>query len=210
MTIEQRLDRLERQNRLMKGSASVLLLGLLTIATLGASQQNSIPDLIEARAFHVVGKDGAALVKIDTWKIGDSHIGAFSTYGANQKLVVGIGATDGGHGLVATWDGRGQQLVKLGVTTEGEGTVTTRNGLGKELVKLGVGLNGNGTLTTKNRLGGMLVRLGSTQGGAGAVSVLNGSGVQIAEIGMSTEGVGLMSVFDPSGRLGSGRLAPGL
>jgi hypothetical protein len=52
MTIEKRLDRLERENRMLKGAGAVALLVLLAVAVMGASQQEVIPDVVKARAEH--------------------------------------------------------------------------------------------------------------------------------------------------------------
>ena len=56
MTIEQRLDRLERQNRFLKGTGAAVLLALMAVALMGAG--GAIPDVIRAREFRVIGKDG--------------------------------------------------------------------------------------------------------------------------------------------------------
>jgi len=62
MTIEQRLDRLERQNRMLKGAGAAVLLGLLAVGVMGATQQEEIPDVVKAREFEVIGKDGTVKV----------------------------------------------------------------------------------------------------------------------------------------------------
>ena len=69
----------------------------MAVAVMGASQQAAIPDVVKARAFHVIGKDGTALVKLED-TIGD-----------------GIGFA----GTIRTYDGKGQELVELGVASGG-------------------------------------------------------------------------------------------
>ena len=58
MTIEQRLERLERQNRWLKCGVASLVLAVLVAGIVGATGQERVPDLVKAKAFHVVGKDG--------------------------------------------------------------------------------------------------------------------------------------------------------
>ncbi|MCH7991721.1 MAG: hypothetical protein IIC35_04835 [Gemmatimonadetes bacterium] len=90
-------DRLERENRMLKGAGAVVLLVLLAVAVMGATA--GIPDVVKARAFHVIAKDGTALVKLE-----DS-----------------AGENSGRLGTVTTLNGKGQELVKLSMTTNGEG-----------------------------------------------------------------------------------------
>ena len=66
------------------------ILGALLVA---ATAKDAVPDVVKAKAFHVVGKDGAVLVKLeDTFGLG------------------------GGLGTVTTLNGKGQDLVSLGAT----------------------------------------------------------------------------------------------
>ncbi len=118
MNMEERLARLERQNRFL-----LLVLVAVTGAFAVAATEDGVPDVVRAKAFHVVGKDGAVLVK--------------------------LGASTDGYGMVATLDPKGQKLVILtSTTTDGEGTVITLNGKGQKLVELGVRKSGQGVVAT--------------------------------------------------------------
>ena len=88
-----------------------------TSCTKGALS-DAVPDMVKAKAFHVVGKDGAVLVKLED---------AF-----------GLGL---GHGTVTTLNGKGRDLVELGAA-EGDGTVKTLNGKGQDIVTLGATVEG--------------------------------------------------------------------
>lgn len=116
MTIEERIERLERQNRHLRLGLAGIVLGAAAIFG-GAAARQAVPEVIKAKAFQVVADDGTPLVVLGALR--------------------GIGA-------VATFNGRGQELVRLGVSTVGAGTVTTRNAKGQELVKLGVFTEGTG------------------------------------------------------------------
>jgi hypothetical protein len=73
------------------------------VALVAATSKGAVPEVVKARAFHVVGKDGTALAKLE------------DTYGLSQ------------HGLATTTtlDGKGQEPVSLGARTDGPGAVFT-------------------------------------------------------------------------------------
>ena len=210
MTVEKRLDRLERENRILKGAGSVVLLVLLAVAVMGASQKEAIPDVVKARAFHVIAKDGTALVKLeDSFGENVGFAGTVVTLNGKGKDLVQLGVSTGGQGVVTTLNGKGQKLVWLGVTISGEGTVTTLNGKGQKLVRIGVATKGAGTVVTLNGKGKDLVWLGATLKGAGVIITKNGKGKELVRIGESDpEGMGLVTAYDPSGRYGFGQLGP--
>ena len=97
-TIDQRIRRLEVQNRFLIAGLA-LLLGALLVAATG---KDAVPDVVKARVFHVVGRAGTPLVKIE------------NSYG------MGLGP-----GTVTTLNGKGQELVKLAVRTDGPDAVVT-------------------------------------------------------------------------------------
>ena len=96
MTVEQRLERLERQNRHLKGGLGLLLLTVIVGGLMGFAGQGKLPDVVKAKAFHVVTDDGTVLVKLE------------------DSFASGLGLA----GTVVTLDREGQQLVRLGVSTE--------------------------------------------------------------------------------------------
>ena len=102
MTVEERLEKLERQNRRLIGSLISFVAIMAVVGCLGVSNQDSIPDVVKARAFHVVGKDGTNLVKLeDSMGDGTSRAGTVTTYDSNGEQLVQIGMTTTGIGRVA-------------------------------------------------------------------------------------------------------------
>ncbi len=97
MTVEERLDRLERQNRRLKAGLASLLVAALAAGLVGFARQDSIPDVVEARAFHVVSEDGTVLVKLeDTLGTGRGLAGTITTLNGEGKTLVGLGGEAGG------------------------------------------------------------------------------------------------------------------
>ncbi len=183
MTIEERVERLERQNRHLRLGFVGVVLVAATIFT-GAAQRETVPDVVKAKAFHLVTDDGKTLVKIEDTK----------------GLGFGIGGT------VTTYAGNGTELVKLTTTTGGAGMVTTLDGKGQKLASLRATGGGQGAVVTYSSKGQKLVELGATSRG-GAVTTFNGQGKDLIRLGVTTDGTGLVGVFDPSGRNRRGVLA---
>jgi len=162
-TIEERLDQLEKRNRRLTAALAVLTVAICAVVTMAATGD----------------KDGHfATVWADT--VVARHIYVKNDAG---KLIVTLGANDGGHGLVVTESAQGKDLVELGSTVNGIGTVTTYAPNGKELVTLGASDNG------------------------GLVYVWNKTGEGIAEMRADDYGNGYIGSWD---RKGKGRtLQPG-
>ena len=174
-TLEQRIRRLEVQNRFLLAGLLLPILGALLLAATG---KDEVPDVVKARAFQVVGNDrGAVLVHIGSTTTGE---GMVTTLNRNGQDVVTLGANPHG-GVVTTWNGKGQKLVMLDVTTDGGGMVRTGNGKGEWLVYLGERPHGGGLRITNDK-GRTLVRLGARIDGPGVVTTydprrLEGGGV---------------------------------
>ena len=88
MTVEQRIVRLERQNRWMK-CAGVVLVGLLLIG------QSKPQDEVKARRFSLVDEAGKLR---GTWVVarGEPHLSMI----AGEGGIIGLGGNAGGVGLV--------------------------------------------------------------------------------------------------------------
>lgn len=186
MTIEERLGRLERQNRWLKGGMVSLLLAVVAVGLLGVASKDQVPDVVKARAFHVVGKDGAVLVKLED---------AFGT---------GIG-----FGSVTTLNSEGRYLVKLGMMANGEGDIETVNAKGETIVWIGASASGDGMITTRNAKGQDIVLICVTEKDEGGIRTLNAKGQKLVNIGTNPDdGRGVVWTFDPSGIRAAGILAP--
>ena len=88
---------------------AVLLAAHLVIqpTAVGQGAQVAVPDVIRAREFHVVSKDG--------------------------KVIVRLTATKDDEGTVVTLNAKGQKLVELGVTKNHEGKIRSWNAEGRRL-----------------------------------------------------------------------------
>ncbi len=112
MTIEQRLEQVEQQNQRIQRTNKRLTVALTMMAvticavvTMAATGEKcGVFDIVKARHIWVTNDAG--------------------------KVVVGLGPTDGGDGLVNTYSANGRDLVMLGSTVDSEGAIATkRDGL---------------------------------------------------------------------------------
>ena len=71
MTIEQRLAKLERQNRWMKRAGGMALAAVACVVLMGQGKAKVVPDLV-AKSLTIKDKDGKTRVKLET----DPKIGA--------------------------------------------------------------------------------------------------------------------------------------
>jgi hypothetical protein len=199
-TIEDRLERLESQNlRLRTGLILTILAGAAAVL-LGSANEDPIPDLVQARAFHLVGKNGAVLVKLhesaDTGRhhaegIGAGEIALFDS--ESQKLV-----TLGGDGEEpSSWGGfvtiHHRSSVNAGMWTGefGGGIVEAR--AGKAGARLTTWLGRGGVETFEDHE--LLVRVGQTlEGGGGMISVRNGNRGEVVHLGARGNGEGVLVI----------------
>jgi hypothetical protein len=144
MTLEDRIEKLERQNRRLRWTVTGFVgLGVAALimgqAAAPSAEDLEKVDVVRARRVEVVDKDGRPVVSIGLTATGT---GMITTMDGRGRKAVMLGATANGEGVVATMNRKGEELVKLGATTTGEGVITTSDGKGHKLIEIGV--------TTKN------------------------------------------------------------
>jgi len=137
MNFEKRLEFVERQNRQMKFCIIILLsFGTLSFI-LGLTTNQDIPDVIRARAFQVVSKDGKVLVAIeDTLGLNTGKVGSIVIQNQKGKSIVEIWQTSNGQGAVSTLNENGQYLVKVEATKDGSGAINIFDSNGRNLTQL--------------------------------------------------------------------------
>ena len=128
MTIEQRLDQLEKRNK------------RLTIA---------LTLTVVARTVYVENDSGKIVVGLSA---NDGGGGLVKTYSAKGKDLVRLSATVDGNGTVTTYQPNGKRLVDLTASDNG-GMVCVSNKTGEVIVDLNADEYGNGVVGAWNRKG---------------------------------------------------------
>ena len=151
MTLEQRLERLEKHNRCLTtvlAMMTVAVCAAVNMAAIGA--RTSTFDTVEARTIFVMNDAG--------------------------RVAVVLGANGSGDGLVATQSAQGKDLVMLNSTPSG-GAVTTYHRNGKELVRLTADSDDTGGfVSVYNKTGERIVEMYADDYGNGVVGAWNRKG----------------------------------
>ena len=198
--------------RIVYGFGCLLVVGVVV----GATSLQTVPDVIQAKRFEVLGEDGNAVVVLDCYLQENekeipfsgevsvirekNYLGFIRTQNSKGQILAEFTATVDGEGVVEIQNGKGQTLVELGTTVNGEGMVTTKNGKGQPLVQLGATVVGEGVIRTRNGKGQTLVELGATVDGQGMVTTQNGKGQTLVKLGVSVAGEGTVTTENGKGQ----------
>jgi hypothetical protein len=173
MTIEQRMDQLEKRNKRLTVGLTMMAVVVCAVVTMAAMDQKiSTFDTVMARRIYVKNDAGQIIVGLSA---NDDDGGLVTTMSAKGKKLVDLNATDNDNGMVSTYQPNGKTLVMLGATTSGKGTVTTYQPNGKLLVELGASDNG-GVVDVLNKTGESIANMYADEYGNGVVGAWNRKG----------------------------------
>ena len=151
MTVEQRLDQLEKRNKRLTVALTMTVVAMAAVVTMAATGEKN-GEFNELTARHI-------------WVENDAG-----------QIVVGLGATSVGDGLVLTMSAKGKDLVMLTATQGGNGAVTTYQPNGKKLVEMGSNTDG-GMTYVYNKTGEVSAEMGADHYGNGVVGAYNRKGI---------------------------------
>ena len=121
--IVQRLERLERQGRRWKATATLALmtLGLVLLIGAGKNGETSVPDELQAHAFVLVARDGTPLARLGLLPHGAWGLG-FYDQGKKSRIVLSVEGD--GSSLLSLFgkDGKGSLLL----SANGSGATSLR------------------------------------------------------------------------------------
>jgi hypothetical protein len=171
MTIEQRMERLERQYGRLKRGMIGMVIASLSLLVMGQALPPKVHDVVKAKKFVAVGENGRAMVSIGSTRF----FGTVYVW-AKEKIVASMSANDKLGGLLRTQNARGKKLVSISGLKNGGGTISTFNANGRKLVIIGSTKGGAGTVSTNDLAGRRLIAITSDKGGRGKVGQYNRSG----------------------------------
>ncbi len=149
MTIEQRMERVERQNqRLKKGMFAIVLAGI-SLLVMGQAAPPKVHDLIRAKKIEVVSLNEQTRIELKTFE----GTGRISTFNSKGKEIVALAAAEDGGGAISAFNSKGKKRVILGATTDGGGAISAYDPNGIPLIGFRSRKNGEGTLVQYNRAG---------------------------------------------------------
>ena len=150
MTMEQRLDQLEKRNKRLTVALTMMAVVVCAVVTMAATGlKDGDFDVVVARTIYVTNDAG--------------------------EIVVVLNANDDGNGLVYTRSAKGKQLVKLTATVDDKGMVATYQPNGKKLVGL-VATDNGGLVNVRNKTGEVIAEMYADEYGNGLVGAWNRKG----------------------------------
>ena len=133
MTIEQRLERLEKRNKRLTATLTLTVVAMCAAVTMAATgEKRGDFDIVTARYINLKNQNGDYVVRLSANPEGDGEI---STHSAKGNDLVVLTTTVGGNGKITTYHPDGKTMVKLAGTVNG-GMVKTYQPDGKMLVDL--------------------------------------------------------------------------
>ena len=209
MTTDERLDRLERQNRRLRSGLVSLVVVMLVGGLLGFATQDTVPDVLKAKELHAVDGDGNVLVRIGGKSANGFTWGYVETLNPEAQKLVSIGSNVAtGVGAIKTYS-KGQQLVNINGTNAG-GTDLGQAGMiqtfieekPSPIVMIATSLDGGGNLSVFSpfeKVNGRRVPGGSASinvlGRAGQIRVWNHKKESVVWIGANQSGEGYISTW---------------
>jgi hypothetical protein len=149
MTVEQRLDQLEKHNKRLTVALSMTVVAMCAVVTMAATgEKDGYFDTVVARYIRVTNDAGEIVVSLGVNDIGD---GLVDTKSAKGKELVKLGATKSG-GTVRTYQRNGQKLAMMGTSDNG-GLVYVFNKTGQRIAEMIADDYGNGLVGAWNRKG---------------------------------------------------------
>ena len=132
MSLEQRLEQVERQTKRLRIAVVVLAAALCGVVSMAATErQDGVFDVVTANAIRVKNNEGGTVVAMGS---NSNGIGLVSTYngkiGKELEPLVVLGATDNGGGIVVK-NKTGEDIVTLEADDYGNGEVGAWNRKGK-------------------------------------------------------------------------------
>ena len=173
MSIEQRLEQVEKQTKRLRIAVVVLATALCGVVSMAATErQDGVFDTVVANAIYVKNNEGVSLVRIIATDGGDGLVTTYNYNGKTVNKLVGLSVTKNDEGKVTTYGPTGKQLVDVTTSVNGSGKVTTYASTGKDLLTLGDTENG-GAIDVLNKMGEVIITLQADDYGNGEVGAWN-------------------------------------
>ncbi len=177
MTLEDRVLALERSARRWRRCAMVLLLCAIVGGTTAATQEKKVPEVIQARKFEVVGKDGRPRGRFEAWALGAT----LELRNDKRQLTTLLGHADNGSGLLKVCDELGREVATINSDMEGSGFFKLSGWPSgrktKPLVHIGRdGRDGGGLVYVYNKTGEVVCAMKADAYGRGFIAAMDRKG----------------------------------
>lgn len=196
MSIEQRLARVERQNRIFKGLFTVAGAAVAALVFYGATEP--IPEVVQARRFEIVNEAGNTVLEMNS-ELGS---GKLTIWNKDGKVIIHAGTgitTESGELRIKNKDGN--EIIHVGADfLTGNGMLTIRNKDGNETIRAGARVNGDGLLIIGDKNGNAITHVGVESNGGGMLMLKNKDRKQIFYAAAGVIGDGLLKILTKNGK----------
>ena len=152
MTVEQRLDQLEKRNKRLTAALTVMAVMMCAVVTMAAKyrvEKEGLFEMVATRHINVMNDAGKVVV---TLSANDDGNGMIRTRSAKGNDLVDLTSTEGGNGAVKTYQPNGKPMVAISTTGTG-GMIKVYNKTGETIADMGADDYGNGLVGAYNRKG---------------------------------------------------------
>src|SRR5688572_6575970 len=134
-TLEQRIEQLEKQNRIYRICFISVMILISAALFMSFDKKEQVQDTIKARNIQVVDDRGNVVVEL-TRSINTNN-GEINTYTPSKKRLVSFFTSTGGAGAINTFDTYEYPVFKVTQTTGGGGYMSLFNDDKREIVEFG-------------------------------------------------------------------------
>lgn len=177
-TIESRLDQVEREFRRSKLVSRTALAVIVGFMLCGAGHGDP-QDLVQARKFELVNKDGRVVARLESDPGGFANLSTFDPQG---KVLVQVWRNLAGAGGVFLFDSDGKKTLELTSTPGGGGSLAINNNAEHQICVINRNALNAGTMRLLNANGKIIMNVASDSNSAGAIVTYDGDGKQTARM----------------------------
>ena len=169
LTVEQRLEKLERQAKRYRMALVLLTAALCGMLSLAATDDNRVHDVLKARRLEVVNAAGDLVVVMTS-----DEAGGVLGINNNAGQLMAIMTSDKDGGKLVINNNAGQPMAGMG-SDEAGGRLLVWNNAGQPMVGMVSGEDG-GSLSVLNNAGGAVVQAHADDYGHGYIGVFDRKG----------------------------------
>ena len=166
MSIEQRLEQVEKQTKRLRIAVVVLATALCGVVSMAVTEsEDGYFDAVYAKRIFVLNEKG----EMEVGLINTDNGGSIATFGLEGEPLVALDATIYTEGKITLYGDTPGALVQLGSTGDGDGSIETyAQKTGKPLIRM-TGTDDGGELRVYNKTGNPIVSLNADEYGNGKV-----------------------------------------
>ena len=174
MSIEERVERLEKQNKRLKLALGLLAVLLAVGVTMVTTRQEAIfGETVKAQQFLLTDKGGKTRASLDVTIDGEPYLNLYDKAG---KRRFAVGVLKSGEPSLGFLDKNGKRRVAIGIRTAGEPILRLSDKEGKSRVAISIRKSGDASLQFLDTKKRVRVQMGTIAGRGGFITLVDALG----------------------------------